>query len=256
MENHLASSSASPHEGQPQPQQKIVILTGAGISKESGIQTFRGPGGAYNHININEVATPRAFAKNPMKVHDFYNGRRKTLLKPGIKPNAAHEALARLEQEWGQDNCLVITQNVDHLHEQGGSQNVIHLHGEILKARCTSCAAVYEWTEDITMQTVCKTCNITGKMRVHVVWFGEMPFELTKIEEALQQCDLFVSIGTSGTVEPASEFVEIVQKNGARTVELNLEPSNNGSLFQEHNYGPASVVVPQFVDQLLESRTV
>lgn len=230
---------------------KIVVLTGAGVSKESGLDTFRGAGGVYDRVNIEDVATPEAFARNPMNVHSFYNARREALLNPDVKPNAAHQALARLERECRGTEFLLVTQNVDNLHERAGSTNVVHIHGEILKARCTSCASVTQWEEQITQMSKCPNCRTVGKMRVHVVWFGEMPFALDEINEELKTCDLFVSIGTSGTVYPAAGFVETARGVGAHTVELNLEPSQGQSLFREKSYGPASVVVPQFVQRFM-----
>lgn len=232
----------------------IVILTGAGISKESGLNTFRDAGGVWSRVRIEDVATPDAFRRDPAAVHDFYNMRRRKHAEATLQPNAAHLALARLESGWS-DEVLVVTQNVDHLHERAGSRNLIHMHGEILKARCELCAAVVPWLKDIAVDTRCPACGEAGWMRPHVVWFGEMPLEMERIRAALAQCALFVSIGTSGNVYPAAGFVaEALRRGCARAVELNLEPSQGASLFHDAVYGPASEVVPAFVDRLLAQR--
>ena len=231
---------------------KIVILTGAGISKESGLDTFRDPDGIWAKVRLEDVATPQAFARDPLKVHAFYNDRRRGLLSDDIHPNPAHIALARLEAEWPEE-VLLVTQNIDDLHERAGSRNIIHMHGEILKGRCLACTAVSPWREDMNLKSVCPSCSASGFMRVHVVWFGEMPFEMDRIYEALEACTLFISIGTSGNVYPAAGFVEAARSLGrVHTVELNLEPSEGHSLFAEKIYGPASDVVPAFVDGLIK----
>jgi NAD-dependent deacetylase len=197
------------------------------------------------------VATPEAFARDPVRVHDFYNDRRRGLLSSQVTPNPAHLALARLEADWPGE-VLLVTQNIDDLHERAGSGNLVHMHGEILKARCQDCGLVGPWTDDLTLHSLCPGCGESGGLRVHVVWFGEMPFQMERIYEALGRCDLFVSIGTSGSVYPAAGFVEAALTNGkSHTVELNLEPSDGQSLFQERHYGPASQVVPAFVERLL-----
>ena len=230
---------------------KIVILTGAGISKESGLDTFRDPDGIWTRVRIEDVATPEAFARDPVRVHSFYNARRQRLRAGDIQPNAAHRALARLEAAWP-DEVLVVTQNIDNLHERAGTSKLIHMHGEILKARCQACQAVSAWPEDMDMRSTCPVCARTGILRVNVVWFGEMPFQMDGIAEALEACDLFVSIGTSGSVYPAAGFAQDVRRAGrAHTAELNLEPSAGHSIFAERCYGPASEVVPDFVDRLL-----
>ncbi len=229
--------------------ERIVILTGAGISAESGIPTFRDKGGLWERYSIEEVATPEAFQRNPAFVLDFYNRRRKELLK--VEPNAAHFALARLEREFPGE-VLLVTQNVDDLHERAGSRRIIHMHGELLKVRCEKCGHVFRTEEDVTVETPCPKCKQRGALRPHVVWFGEMPFHLEKIWQALQKCDLFLAIGTSGTVYPAAGFVEIARRAGAWCVELNLEPSAVAELFHEHHYGPATKVVPAFVEKLLK----
>jgi len=230
----------------------IVILTGAGISKESGIDTFRDKDGLWTKVNIEDVATPEGFARNPRMVHDFYNQRRRGLLSDNIRPNAAHRALAELERAWQGGEVLLVTQNIDHLHEDGGSKNLIHMHGEMLKARCELCARVHGWRTDILLETECPACRCSGGMRPHVVWFGEMPFEMERISEALARCRLFLSIGTSGNVYPAAGFVqEAIFRARAHTVELNLEPSEGASYFAEQHYGPATEAVPRYVSKLL-----
>ncbi len=229
---------------------KIVILTGAGISAESGIPTFRDPGGLWEKYRLEDVATPEGFRRQPEMVHAFYNQRRRDLLK--VKPNPAHYALARLEREYpGQ--VLVVTQNVDDLHERAGTKNILHMHGELLKVRCEECGHVFREEGDISVKTACPKCGRPGGLRPHVVWFGELPFHLPEIEMALKQADLFVAIGTSGTVYPAAGFVVIARRSGAYCVELNLEPSAVAEYFHEHRYGPASKVVPLFVEELLKN---
>ncbi len=230
---------------------RIVVLTGAGISKESGLDTFRDADGIWARVSIEEVATPEAFARNPERVHDFYNARRRGLADPEVAPNAAHLALARLEAEWP-GGVLVVTQNIDDLHERAGSRKLIHMHGEILKARCRACGTPSPWRDDMGATSICPACGRSGGLRVHVVWFGEMPFEMDRIYEALTTCDLFVSIGTSGSVYPAAGFVQEARLGGrAHTVELNLEPSEGAGLFHEARHGPASEVVPAFVEEVL-----
>jgi NAD-dependent deacetylase len=232
-------------------EKRIVVLTGAGISKESGLSTFRDADGIWATVRIEDVATPDAFRRDPARVHDFYNRRRRALLDPAIRPNPAHAALARLEAEWPAD-VLVVTQNIDDLHERAGSHNVLHMHGELLKARCDRCGDARPWREDLDVALPCPACGRAGGMRPHVVWFGEIPFHMEEIGAALDRCSLFMSIGTSGAVYPAASFVARVRERGfARTVELNLEPSEGATLFEESDYGAASVVVPRFVEDLL-----
>jgi NAD-dependent deacetylase len=231
----------------------IVVLTGAGISKESGLDTFRDKGGIWERVSIEEVATPEAFQANPDRVQQFYNDRRRQLTRDRPDPNPGHQALARLEREWAGE-VLVVTQNIDDLHERAGQHNLIHMHGELRKARCTDCQAVVAWDDDLSAGTGCPHCD-TGALRPHVVWFGEMPFQMDRIFDALQRCGLFLSVGTSGSVYPAAGFVQEVLRGGrARTVELNLEPSDGSVLFHEARHGPASEVVPAFVDDLLAGR--
>ncbi len=233
------------------PDSAIVILTGAGISKESGLDTFRDADGIWAQVRIEDVATPEAFSRDPARVHDFYNARRGGLLNPAVQPNAAHVALAKLEQAWPGD-VLLVTQNIDDLHERAGSKRLIHMHGEMLKARCTLCDAVTPWRQDLSTETACPSCAGSGGMRPDVVWFGEMPYEMERIYAALARCGLFLSIGTSGNVYPAAGFVqEARQVAGAHTIELSLEPSSGVSGFDEARHGPATALVPAFVDTLL-----
>jgi len=230
----------------------IVILTGAGISKESGIDTFRDKDGLWSKYDIEEVATIEAFRRDAKKVLDFYNERRADFRSANIQPNAAHRALARLEAEWPGE-VLVVTQNIDLLHEGGGSKNVLHMHGQAGKIRCMACDDLIDSEMELFPDTVCAKCSAKGTLRPHVVWFGEMPLYMDEIAAALDRCGLFVSIGTSGTVYPAAGFVQHVRMGGVgHTVELNMEPSEGHSLFAERHYGPASQIVPAFVDRVLK----
>ncbi len=227
----------------------IVILTGAGISAESGIDTFRDKDGIWSKIDYREVATPEGFARNPAKVHEFYNMRRGRLRD--IKPNAAHYALARLERAF-RGALLLVTQNVDTLHETAGSTKLIHMHGQHDSALCNACGARFAWEGDMSVETVCVSCSVAGHVRPDVVWLGERPYRLDEIYRALEGADLFVSIGTSGKVYPAAGFVADARAAGAHTVELNLEPSEGSRLFAEAHYGRATEVVPAFVERVLE----
>jgi NAD-dependent deacetylase len=231
------------------PFNAIVVLTGAGISAESGVKTFRDSNGLWENEKIEDVATPEAFQRDPERVHRFYNARR-AQLNDGIKPNAAHVALAEFEQQCSAQFSLV-TQNVDNLHEKAGSRQVLHMHGELLKARCQQCFEIFDWNTDLGTKASCQHCKEAGLLRPHIVWFGEMPFHMAEIEAAISACDLFVSIGTSGNVYPAAGFVEMAASCGAHTVELNLEPSNGHSQFAERHYGPASETVPAFFNAIL-----
>lgn len=232
---------------------RIVVLTGAGLSAESGLGTFRGKGGLWEEYDLEEVATPEGFARNPTKVHDFYNMRRGWLQQTA--PNAAHFALARLEQEHDGE-VLTVTQNIDALHEAAGCSNLIHMHGELARALCAACGASHPWTEDLSLGTRCPACGESGFMRPDVVWFGEMPRHMERIDAALAACDLFVSIGNSGTVYPAAGFVAEAHRAGAHTVELNLDPSEGASLFAETHYGAATEIVPAYVDTLLQGKAL
>ena len=231
-------------------QEKIVILTGAGISAESGINTFRDSGGLWENHRIEDVATPEAFQRDPAGVQAFYNRRREQLRDPAIQPNAAHQALARLEHE-RPGEVLLITQNVDNLHERAGSGNIIHMHGELLKARCQSTGTLVTVDTDLSVDLQCQVCGMRGCLRPHVVWFGEMPLEMDRIFDALADCERFISIGTSGNVYPAAGFVAEARAHGAHTVELNLEPSEQASAFADQRHGPASKLVPDYVAELL-----
>jgi len=230
----------------------IVILTGAGISKESGIDTFRDKGGLWSEFSIDEVATPEAFARDPKKVHDFYNTRRRDLQRAAIAPNPAHEAIARLEKNWPHE-VLTVTQNIDNLHERGGSKAPLHMHGELMKVRCDDCGTVHDWVGDVSTQTACPACDAQGAMRPHVVWFGEMPFEMDRIEAALEQAALFIAIGTSATVYPAAGFVMMAREfDCPLTLEMNKEETDGSGYFHHCIEGPAGQSVPELVDRLLD----
>jgi NAD-dependent deacetylase len=227
-----------------------VVLTGAGISQESGLSTFRDADGLWHRERIEDVATPEGFRRNPVRVHAFYNARRAHL--DAVAPNAAHRALAGLEREWvarGGD-FLLVTQNVDDLHGRAGSERLLHMHGSLRRARCLECGKSSAWQGDTGQHSVCPRCRQPGAVRPDIVWFGEVPMHLDEIGAALECCGLFVSIGTSGAVYPAAGFVAGV-RGRARTVELNLEPSAGAALFDEAHHGPASKVVPDFVARLL-----
>lgn len=227
----------------------IVILTGAGISRESGLATFRDADGIWAKVRLEDVATPEAFARDPARVHGFYNARRTQLRDARVQPNAAHRALADLDARWPGE-LLLVTQNVDDLHDRAGSQRLVHMHGELGKARCLRCGAVNVWQDDLSTATACPSCGRAGGMRPDIVWFGEMPMQMDRIGVALDRCALFLSIGTSGAVYPAAGFVAEV-RGRARTVELNLAPSEGTALFDETHHGPATQVVPRFVAELL-----
>lgn len=226
----------------------IVILTGAGVSAESGVDTFRDKDGIWSKVDLNDVATPEGFVRNPALVHDFYNQRRAGLAT--VAPNAAHAALARLEQEFPGD-FLLVTQNIDDLHERAGSKRLIHMHGELKRAFCSNCNIRCDAAADLSPSTACAHCGSKGFMRPDVVWFGEMPYQMERIYRALNGCDLFVSIGTSGNVYPAAQFVQEASRAGAHTLELNLEPSLGISDFAEAVHGPAGTIVPQWVERVL-----
>ena len=234
------------------PNGSIVILTGAGISVESGLPSFRGAGGLWHGHRLEEVATPEAFSRQPQLVQRFYDQRRRQLLADDIAPNKAHEALAELEQRWAGD-VLLVTQNIDNLHERAGSTSIIHMHGEILKARCLECEAIVPWQDDLETAHVCPSCAAADRLRPHIVWFGEVPFDLDRIYQALEGADLFLAIGTSGQVYPAADFVQVVNAIGrACTIELNLEPSAVYKQFDMRRIGPATDTVPALVDGLLQ----
>jgi len=232
------------------PYRNIVILTGAGISAESGIQTFRAQDGLWENHRIEDVATPEGFERDPDLVQDFYNQRRAKLQGSDIKPNAAHIALGELEAHLD-GKVTVITQNIDNLHERGGTKNIIHMHGELLKARCSESNQVIEHKDAILTGELCHCCQIPAQMRPHIVWFGEMPLKMGDIYSSLEEADLFVSIGTSGVVYPAAGFVHDAKMHGAHTIEINLEPSAVESEFEEKRYGKASIEVPKLVSEIL-----
>ncbi|WP_416308499.1 Sir2 family NAD+-dependent deacetylase [Neptunicella sp. SCSIO 80796] len=229
----------------PSGYNNIVVLTGAGISAESGIKTFRASDGLWEQHRIEDVATPEGFAANPQQVYRFYNQRRQHLLGHQIKPNAAHIALAEFERSF-KGHFLLVTQNIDNLHERAGSQNVLHMHGELLKSRCIQSGQLLETIRDIDDQSRCQCCNPAKGIRPHIVWFGEMPLFMQQIEQALSQADLFVSIGTSGNVYPAAGFAAQAGLFGATTLELNLDTSANQSVFDYSVQGRATELVPQF----------
>jgi len=230
--------------------QSIVILTGAGISAESGIKTFRAADGLWENHRVEDVASPEGYARDPELVQRFYNERRRQLLSDAVQANAAHRALAKLEAEFAGE-VTVVTQNIDDLHERGGSQRVIHMHGELLKMFCTRSKQVYAIRDDIKLRDVCACCKQTGTLRPDIVWFGEIPYHMEEIGEALSRCDLFISIGTSGNVYPAAGFVTMANQVGAHTVEINLEPSLGQSRFKEKIYGKAGDVLPKYVESFL-----
>ncbi len=227
----------------------IVILTGAGISAESGLKTFRDNDGLWENHRVEEVATPEAFEQNPSLVYRFYNARRAQLQQDDVNPNAAHEALAKLEKAFD-SNLMLVTQNVDDLHERGGSQSVYHMHGTLLSARCAISQQTFDWSDSFDHTTKCPCCNRVT-LRPDIVWFGEMPMYMEEIYDALSKADVFIAIGTSGNVYPAAGFVQIAKESGAHTIEANLEPGVTNALFDESLTGPASHIVPQWVDQLI-----
>jgi NAD-dependent deacetylase len=227
--------------------QNIVILTGAGISAESGLATFRGPGGLWEGQRVEDVCTPQALARDPALVHGFYDARRAALAT--VEPNPAHHALARLDVAWPGE-LLIVTQNVDDLHERAGARRLLHIHGELLSALCAACEARTEHHGDLAPGSICTACGAPA-LRPDIVFFGEMPYYMPTIEAALAACDLFVSIGTSGAVYPAAGFVQLADYYGADTLELNLEPSAGSASFAQSRHGPASLLVPAWVDSLL-----
>jgi NAD-dependent deacetylase len=227
----------------------IVILTGAGISAESGLRTFRAEDGLWEDHPVEQVATPEGFARDPALVQRFYDERRANVL--AARPNLAHEALGRLDREWPGE-LLIVTQNIDDLHERGGASRVLHMHGEALSAWCTACDARHRWEGLLGDKPPCPDCGEKA-LRPDIVWFGEMPYRMDEIFAALARADLFVSIGTSGAVYPAAGFVQQAAGNGARTLELNLERSLGSRLFDETRLGAASELVPAWVEEILSS---
>jgi NAD-dependent deacetylase len=226
----------------------IVILTGAGISAESGIDTFRSAGGLWEKHRVEDVATPEAFARDPDLVLRFYDMRRAAI--QAAQPNLAHIALGQLCQQW-QSALTIVTQNVDDLHERGGAKRLIHMHGTHLTAWCLNCDGRSEWRSTLIDRPACPLCNSMGSLRPDIVWFGEMPYRMREIDTALRAADLFVSIGTSGAVYPAGGYVRRARVDGIPTLELNLEPSKGSHYFDEARYGPASELVPAWVEAML-----
>ncbi|XKM13516.1 NAD-dependent protein deacylase [Orbaceae bacterium ac157xtp] len=224
---------------------KVVILTGAGISAESGLSTFRAHNGLWEGHNVEDVATYEGYQRDPIAVHQFYNMLRQKLQDPKVKPNSAHFALVDLENKLGCNNVTIVTQNVDNLHEQAGSTNVIHMHGELLKSRDEKTGKIFDCFEDIDYLQ-------NKNIRPHIVWFGEIPLKMDEIYQAIEEADYFISIGTSGHVYPAAGFVQIANQFDLNTIELNLEPSLKESQFKQKIYGSASKIVPEFVKQFLD----
>jgi NAD-dependent deacetylase len=226
----------------------IVILTGAGISAESGLATFRGPEGLWEGHRVEDVATPEAFHRDPVLVHAFYDARRARLGE--VEPNEAHRALARLDAQWPGE-LLLVTQNVDDLHDRAGSKRLLHMHGELRKGWCQACSDRFIWDGPMGNSAKCPSCGKDGTVRPDIVWFGEMPYDMERINAALAQADMFVSIGTSGAVYPAAGFVQTARYCGAQTLEMNLEPSQGSVLFDQCRIGPASRLVPAWVEEVL-----
>lgn len=227
----------------------IVILTGAGISAESGLATFRGPDGLWEGQRVEDVCTPEALAADPELVHRFYDERRAALTS--VAPNAAHRALARLDAEWPGE-LLIVTQNVDDLHERAGAKRLIHMHGELRSALCADCGDRGPWEGRLPPGTACGACDSLG-LRPDIVFFGEMPYRMDEIDDAVRNCDLFVSIGTSGAVYPAAGFVRTARHVEAVTLEINLEPSLGSMYFAETRIGAASMLVPAWVEAMLQT---
>jgi len=230
------------------PYQNILVLTGAGVSAESGLATFRSSNGLWNNHKVEDVATIEAFERNPEYVHDFYNEMKPALL--AAQPNNAHKALARLEKEYS-GQVHIVTQNVDTLHEKAGSKKVLHIHGQIDQAVCLNCGQILQTWGDVHTMTVCDNCHVAGMMKPNIVFFGESLLNMTETERLLRSCDLFVSVGTSGVVYPAAGFVQTAKYFGAETLEFNLEQTSNNYLFDRHIYGKCGETIPLFVEELL-----
>src|SRR5687768_10252166 len=230
----------------------IVILTGSGISAESGVATFRGPDGLWEGHRVEDVATPEAFRRDPVLVQSFYDQRRAKLRT--VEPNAAHRTLARLDSEWPGE-LLIVTQNVDDLHERAGAKRLLHMHGELTSTWCLACDTRSRWEADLGDHPPCPACGTAGHLRPDIVWFGEMPYEMDRIDRALMDADLFVSIGTSGAVYPAAGYVQTARYCGARTLEMNLDPSQGSIFFHETRIGRAGELVPAWVDEVLAANS-
>ena len=229
------------------PIRNIVVLTGAGISAESGLRTFRADDALWEDHRVEDVASPQGFRRDPALVQRFYDARRESVI--AAEPNAAHRALARLDDEWGGE-LLIVTQNIDDLHERAGARRVLHIHGEVLSAWCVACDDRHRWTGALLEGPPCPSCGEVA-LRPDIVWFGEMPYEMDRIFVALARAELFVSIGTSGAVYPAAGFVQQAKSVGARALELNLERSQGSAWFDETRLGPASELVPVWVEEIL-----
>ncbi len=232
----------------PAKYKNILILTGAGISAESGLSTFRSAGGLWNNHRVEDVASIEGFERNPALVHDFYNNLKTEIAK--AKPNAAHLAITKLQRQYP-GTVSVVTQNVDTLHEKAGNQNVFHIHGQVNQAVCLNCGHILETWGDVDTETVCPHCGIIGMMKPNIVFFGENLLCMDKVEELLRQCGLFISVGTSGVVYPAAGFVQTAKYYGAATMEFTLEPTANNLLFDRHVYGKAGQTLPPFVEELI-----
>lgn len=226
----------------------LVILTGAGISAESGLATFRGPDGLWEGHRVEDICTPEALRRDPALVQKFYDDRRAAL--KGVEPNAAHRALARLDESWPGE-LLIVTQNVDDLHERAGARRMLHMHGELKSALCRACGGRSRWEASLGDGPPCPDCGAEGRLRPDIVFFGEIPYRMDEIDRAIGRADLFVSIGTSGAVYPAAGFVQSARHAGARTLELNLEPSAGSYFFDETRLGPAGALVPEWVEEML-----
>jgi NAD-dependent deacetylase len=226
----------------------IVVLTGAGISAESGLATFRGPDGLWEGHRVEDICTPEALARDPGLVQLFYDDRRAALAR--VEPNAAHLALARLDREWAGE-LLIVTQNVDDLHERAGARRMLHMHGELKSALCRACGERTRWEASLRDGPLCPSCGSAGALRPDIVFFGEMPYRMDEIDRAIARADLFVSVGTSGAVYPAAGYVQSARYAGAATLELNLEPSAGSIYFDETRHGPAGSLVPQWVAEML-----
>ena len=227
---------------------RIVILTGAGVSAESGVPTFRDAGGLWEGHRVEDVATPSAFRRNPELVHRFYNLRRAAM--QNCEPNRAHQAIARLQKAWA-DHVTLITQNVDDLHERGGSTNVWHMHGELLQIRCERCSVNSRWTNDLNATDTCWECGHSGSLRPDIVWFGEVPYFLSEIDDALNKADIFIAIGTSGVVYPAAGMVDTARERDIPTIEFNIQRTEASIRFTTSRFGPASQTIPAWIDALL-----
>lgn len=230
---------------------KIVILTGAGISAESGIKTFRDQNGLWEEHDVMDVATPEGFERDADLVYRFYNQRRAQLFSSEVTPNPAHLALAKLQKNW-QGEVVIVTQNVDNLHERAGSSQVLHMHGELSKMRCSKTSSAFESPIELNQSTLCPKCQTSGHMRPHIVWFGEVPFFMDEIEKHVSECELFIAIGTSGLVYPAALLVSWARGAGAKAIEINLEATERSSVFHHTFHERASLLVPSFVDELFK----